>query len=291
MPLANEHSARMRSPAAYERFTRTNDKFGPGIHAVWGVKIVEGKDVLELQAIRFDAAKFTPAEAKVWLSEHKHSPMTFEPASETKAAGLTEWEQRGSDVQIEIKGSADAPSLVGCAIPYEVRSKPVLWFQEVIARGAASRALKQQQDVRALINHDPTLVLGRTKSGTLKLTEDDKGVHFEIQPPATSYARDLVESVRRGDIGGASFRFRVPPGGEEWEGARVGLMETRRVKDMDLADISIVTFPSYPETHIAMRSWENWKEESATIEVPIPDVKLTQLKLMEMRLELAKRCG
>ena len=291
MPYANQHAARIRSPAGYERFTQTNDKFGPGIHAIWGVNIVKGKEVLELQAIRFDAAKFTPAEAKAWLSEHKHSPMTFEPASEEKAASSTEWEQRGWDAEVRVEGQADTATLVGCAIAYEVRSKPVLWFQEIISRGAASRALKEQQDIRATINHDPTLILGRTKSGTLKLTEDEKGVHFEIHPPATTYARDLVECVRRKDIDGGSFRFKVPLGGEQWEPAKAGLMETRRVKDMDLADISIVTYPAYPETHVAMRSWENWKEGSVTIEVPILDIKLTQLKLMEMRLELAKRCG
>ncbi len=77
MPYPNEHAARLNEPSQYDSIRRENDKFGPGIHAIWGVK--DGK--AELQAIRFDKAKFTPAEAEKWLKEHKHEDCTFEPAS------------------------------------------------------------------------------------------------------------------------------------------------------------------------------------------------------------------
>ncbi len=78
MPYPNEHSARMQNPDKYVRVRRENDKFGPGIHAIWGVTN-DGK--AELQAIRFDKGKFTEAEAKAWMKDHNHHPMMFEGAS------------------------------------------------------------------------------------------------------------------------------------------------------------------------------------------------------------------
>jgi len=79
-PYPNEHAARLEPPEKYDSFRRQNDKFGPGIHAIFG--ILNGPPrKSELQAIRFDAKKFTVAEAKAWLKEHDYKPIRFEPAS------------------------------------------------------------------------------------------------------------------------------------------------------------------------------------------------------------------
>jgi hypothetical protein len=79
-PYPSEHAARLVSPDKYDEFRRENDKFGSGIHAIWG--IIKGPPrKVELQAIRFDASKFTVAEARAWLKEHDHKPILFEPAS------------------------------------------------------------------------------------------------------------------------------------------------------------------------------------------------------------------
>jgi hypothetical protein len=86
MPYPNEHSARMKDPSRYVRFRRENDKFGSGIHAIWGVT---SEGTAELQAIRFDADKFTVAQAREWLQEHGHKPILFEPAS-GKAEGAAD---------------------------------------------------------------------------------------------------------------------------------------------------------------------------------------------------------
>ncbi len=77
MPYPNEHSARIKEPGQFDRFRRENDKFGPGIHAVWGIRTGQG---IEIQAIRFDKTKFTVEEAKQWLKDHKISYIKFEPA-------------------------------------------------------------------------------------------------------------------------------------------------------------------------------------------------------------------
>lgn len=79
-PYPNEHAARLQPPDKYDEFRRQNDKFGDGIHAIWGI-IVGPPRKSELQAIRFDAKKFTVAEAKAWLKEHDYKPIAFEPAA------------------------------------------------------------------------------------------------------------------------------------------------------------------------------------------------------------------
>jgi len=91
MPYPSEHSARLRDPDRYEKFRRQNDKFGSGIHAIWGIT---GEGKAELQAIRFDASTFTAADAKKWLKEHGYKPIRFEPASDKKAQarGSTKYE-------------------------------------------------------------------------------------------------------------------------------------------------------------------------------------------------------
>lgn len=128
------------------------------------------------------------------------------------------------------------------------------WLQERIAPGAFTRALTEEQDVRHLINHDPNLVLGRTKSGTTVLSEDAKGLKFRTVLPDTQYAKDLYESVSRGDIDECSFGFvavrtvwieEPDPDDEKCQ------RSIRELHDVDLFDVSTVTYPAYPGTSSA----------------------------------------
>lgn len=80
-PYANEHAGRLTDPGQYKRFARQNDKGGPGVDFVFGIT-ADGKT--ELQAIRFDAQRFTAIEAKAWLKEHDNKTILFEPAKEEK---------------------------------------------------------------------------------------------------------------------------------------------------------------------------------------------------------------
>jgi len=84
MPYPNEHAARINDPGKYKRIRRQNNKFGPGIHALFGVP-KEGDGGMELQAIRFDRSKFTPKQAKKWLKDHKYT-VALEKATKPKAA-------------------------------------------------------------------------------------------------------------------------------------------------------------------------------------------------------------
>ena len=120
-------------------------------------------------------------------------------------------------------------------------------FRETIAPGAFRSALAG--DVLALMDHDPAKVLGRTRSGTLRLSEDSRGLAFSLDLPDTQAGRDLQALSERGDLGGMSFGFKVPKGGVSWSG------QTRTLRAIDLKEISIVqAWPAYPDTEIALRS-------------------------------------
>lgn len=125
-------------------------------------------------------------------------------------------------------------------------------YKEVIRKGAFSRAIKEKQDVRALLNHDENYVFGRTKSGTLTLEEDDHGLAVIIDPPDAQWARDVLASVDRGDIDQMSFGFILKE--ERVEKNEKGEIALREVLDLDLFDVSVVTYPAYPTTSVGLRS-------------------------------------
>lgn len=120
-------------------------------------------------------------------------------------------------------------------------------FQERIEPGAFSGSLSG--DVLALLDHDAGKVLGRTRSGTLRLSEDTRGLHFSLDLPDTQPGRDVLALAERGDLGGMSFGFLIPDGGETWSGS------TRTLRSIDLREISVVSaWPAYEGTEIALRA-------------------------------------
>jgi len=152
----------------------------------------------------------------------------------------------------------------GYAAVFNSRTKICDFFDEVIAPGAFSRTLFENGDIRALFNHDWANVLGRTKSGTLMLSEDERGLKFEIELPNTTVARDLVESLKRGDINQCSFGF--IPVEEEWDYSVEPALRT--LKDVDLFEISIVSLPAYADTEVSLvRSKEIGEEVEKRIKL------------------------
>jgi HK97 family phage prohead protease len=146
------------------------------------------------------------------------------------------------------------PTIAGYAAvfnrPSELIPAGTTRFREVIRPPAFNRTLvgeRRPADVRALVDHRTHLIVGRMKPGTLRLSTDPVGLRFEVDPPDNDVGRDLVESIRRGDLNQCSFGFDVPDGGDRWslDGDGVPL---RELLDVELFEISIVTFPAYPGT-------------------------------------------
>ena len=160
-------------------------------------------------------------------------------------------EQRSITIEdFELRQAGDGMSFSGYAAVFDSPSQP-LPFVETIAPGAFKRSLSSRNNVRMLLNHDTSRVLGTTRAKTLRLAEDSKGLHVEADLPETTYGRDLSVSMQRGDVDSMSFGFSVPKGGDSWneDGSRRTLREVR------LHEVSVVTFPAYEATSAQVRDY------------------------------------
>lgn len=155
----------------------------------------------------------------------------------------------------EIRASDKGKTARGYAALFNSRTD-IGGFDEVIAPGAFAETLKTS-DVRALVDHDSGRVIGRSGAGTLRLSEDEKGLFVEIDLPDTTDGRDLAALLERGDISGMSFGFRVTK--DEWDEAAG--KPSRTIRSVDLFEVSAVAFPAYPDTSIALRSLEEARKE------------------------------
>jgi len=171
-----------------------------------------------------------------------------------------------AELTIETRGDG-TQVLTGYAAVYNRFSLPLReggsTFREIIMPGAFDKILNRQrgkQDVVALFNHDPNFVLGRTSSGTLELSSDDRGLKYSVVPPDTQTGRDVMHLVRRRDLRGSSFAFLVDEAkGANWTSDDQGAV--RQIREVSLlADVSVVLTPAYPASSvsIAMRSYEAW---------------------------------
>jgi len=122
---------------------------------------------------------------------------------------------------------------------------------EAISPAAFDEVLARDDDVVALRDHDPSLLLGRRSAGTLRLATDADGLAFEVDLPDTSYARDVRELVARGDLRGASFGFL--PGKDELGRAPDGKQVRTHTSIRRLIDVSVVGIPAYDGTNVTLR--------------------------------------
>lgn len=155
---------------------------------------------------------------------------------------------------VEQRADGDPPKMVGYAAVFGVETDIGGMFREKVARGAFVDAIGKS-DIHALFNHDESFVLGRAKAGTLSLAEDDKGLRVEITPPDTQQVRDLIASMKRGDIDQMSFGFTMQGGKQSWDETTEPPLRTIE-KVGELYDVSVVTRGAYPTTEVAVRSLE-----------------------------------
>jgi HK97 family phage prohead protease len=203
--------------------------------------------------------------------------------------------------ELELRQEPGEPLKIrGYAAVFNQLSEPLFGFRERILPGAFKNSING--DVRALVGHDPKRIIGRTKSGTLRLWENDHGLRVEIDPANTQDGRDTVESIRRGDLDQMSFGFQVEQNGQRWN--REQGESIRELVDVDLFDVSVVAFPAYTQTEVSVRSmWPDGIPEEVekirnlkygppvTIKIPISEIDHLEKTTFDFRDLLADRIG
>lgn len=166
------------------------------------------------------------------------------------------------EVRADPAADGQGPKIIGYGAVFNRLSENLGGFREVIKPGAFDGVM--QDDVRGLFNHDRNFVLGRTKSGTLRLSIDDEGLRYEIDAPETQTVKDLVLApMLRGDIDASSFQFKVAHDGERWFYDDDGLLTREITKFARLYDVGPVAFPAYPDASAASRSMQEFKNKEA----------------------------
>jgi HK97 family phage prohead protease len=190
-------------------------------------------------------------------------------------------EKRSFKIEVRSDDAAAPPRIVGYAAVYNELSGPLVdahsgtVFRERIAPGTFAAALADNPDVRLLVNHDPSLLLARTKSGTLRLTDDEHGLRIEADPPDTQLGRDTLTVMRRGDMDQMSFAFYVQA--DEWTVEEIEGHKTpvRTLRALAVDDVSVVTYPAYEATNVEVRT------KPAPQPTGVPHVE-TMLKILEI---------
>ncbi len=186
--------------------------------------------------------------------------------------------------EIRVKRGEDgAKTIVGYAAVFDKLSQDLGGFVEKIDQKAFKRCLERGCDVRGLKNHDPAMLLGRMKSGTLRLDTDEVGLKYEIDVPETQTGRDTVTEIERGDMDGSSFSFTTEDeDGDEWDDTTEP--PTRTLRNVrDLFDVGPVTYPAYLDTEVNTRSLDRFRESKSLVErrrlLSVQRVRILKLRL------------
>lgn len=170
-------------------------------------------------------------------------------------------------------GPEETPTISGYAIRFDAETSIGECFREVVRYESVPDNV-QEMDIRALWNHNSDMPLGRTKNGTLTLEKDVDGLRFAITPPDTTWGRDAIESVKRGDVSGMSFGFYTKK--DAWIN-ETGQMPLRELLDIEIIEVSPVTFPAYSATSANVRSAEDILQTMPEKQ-PSPDVQISHMR-------------
>lgn len=174
---------------------------------------------------------------------------------------------------LEVRANGNGTTLTGYAAVFDSPSEPMP-FTEYVRRGAFSKTLNDGADVRLLIDHTG-VPLARSKSGTLFMKEDDKGllVEADLDPKNPDAAR-VISAMKRGDLSQMSFAFRTIQ--DSWSDDR----SVRELREVQLYDVSVVTFPAYEQTvaEVRSRNYSKDVEQVGRTKLRLAEVKLAQLK-------------
>lgn len=164
----------------------------------------------------------------------------------------TERRYTGVPVEVRVKGEGEASTIGGYAAVFARLSQNLGGFVEQVAPSAFNKSRGDDwPGVVARYDHENAFLLGTTAARTLRVSIDDTGLLYEVDPPRAR--ADIVELVQRGDVRKSSFAFRVPPGGDDWAFTDQGY-PLRTLNSVQLVDVAPVVSPAYNDTSAAMRS-------------------------------------
>lgn len=189
-------------------------------------------------------------------------------AEQERKRTMSNRETRDFETQFEIREEGDGMTFVGYAAKFDQPSENLGGFVEYVERGAFSRSLKSRNDVMLLWNHDAGEPLASTRSGTMKLTEDEVGLRVEARLPQTTRGKDLAILLRDGIVGKMSFGFNVIKDAWNSEGTE------RRLKSVRLFEVSAVVWPAYTSTSASVRGLDKVAQRAAVDADELADVML-----------------
>ncbi len=166
------------------------------------------------------------------------------PEKETRTIAIEDIELRSAGDE------SDTPTISGYGAVYGSASLDLGGFREIIDPHAFDRSLKGRGEIRSFFNHDPSKPLASLRAGNLTLKSDDRGLFYEIKPPNTTYANDVVEAVRAKLVRGSSFSFLTRT--DSWHEEKG--VQIRTLLDVDLLEVGPVTTPAYEKTTSQVRS-------------------------------------
>ena len=230
--------ARSAANATPEILAVTNNAMTP---AMW----VEAREMLADSGNIVWGVVLTDRAATRFLDFANEVIGRIEEENEGRAKGqaLSKMETRINSAEFEVRETDEGMQFSGYAAVFESDSEP-LPFIERIASGAFKGSLRNRNDIKLLWNHDTASVLGSTRAGTLRVTEDARGLYVDADLPNTSTGRDARELIGRGDVDSMSFGFTVARNGDEWSADG----SVRTLTKINLHEVSIVAFPVYTAT-------------------------------------------
>ena len=261
---ANAWAARHMVDLDAPKNSNPDDEEFPGAGAVafylWGINPLDPQPAMDWFASKSEAIKEEEMEDQDDDNEsdddrsfafHRSPEPEFGNVSgmseqvETRRITFNEFELRAAP-------QGDGMSFSGYAAVFNSDSEP-LPFIERIAPGAFAKSLKSRNNIRMYMNHDSSMLLGTTRSKTVRLAEDTKGLFVDADLPDTSVGRDLSVLMQRGDVDSMSFGFTVPQGGDRWSDDA----SRRELRQIRLFEVSVVTgFPAYAATSASVRSFD-----------------------------------
>ena len=243
---AQRHAVDLQAP---KNSDSTNDQFpgaGAVAHYLWGINPLNPQPARDWFARKSDAIQ---AERGLF-SFHRKKDEYFANIPTMESMPVETRRIHINDFELRQGPTGDGMSFTGYAAVFNSDSEP-LPFIERIASGAFKKSLKGRNTIKMYMNHDSSMLLASTRSKTLRLEEDSKGLLVNADLPDTTVGRDLSVLMKRGDVDSMSFGFSVPSGGDKWSDDGM----TRELRQVRLHEVSVVTgFPAYTATSASVRS-------------------------------------